>query len=1312
MSSDLPARSPEWSGRGNVGADGEATSPYMEDQLEASNTSRAGFDPNHHPDASASTTKGISSPDRRLAKLQSAQQQPSMVQGGMSSSGPYQGASRSKMSQGSYDETSAGRLDRLGYVPSSAAAAGESAIGTRHYPDGNGHPYLHDEEDSRYYTYSTDEGDAEPSPSTPPELVEDAAAALLVAQQAQHYSTSGGTNSSSGERKKKNRLSIKTPRDAPISTVVTSSEERRRRDAASAHSSRKVESGSGSSGRRSSPNNQSRRRRRRSHRRGGIDPRPSVEETSTSGTSHDAYFDQDMGDPHAAWSSAFRQGRPQHHQYNQTQYRNNRQHHQNQNQHYQGNDIHYQMPQPYHYQLQQPQSHQVHDEHDTDDNVMSPGTEWPAAFQDARYRGHGYDESTAAAAAGAAAAAAASAATSYGNRSAGDGGMYGSLVHPLATPESSVASGSAGGGSGYNDPLSPPPLNLPAPRLLPRTSNSMEESSPEMLIRDFQPTKKQRSPATMETGDTVPMSNSFLSKVDEAGEADDEEGGDGDLEAQNHNIDDADEDEEDDEHIGLLPDHLRTSLRGGRVTMSGTAYLHQPNSPISMITTDTGGQSSDASLSPLQDRSSRSSARSPSRGGRGTGRGRVKSKGGRYSRTGSRRNMQGDAQPSSSLLPSHYVPGTKSSYGSTVGGGSRSPQELYQDPPSLAKSGSHPSASSTAHMSKKALRRHRRKKEETEAREHAVRAIRGVEQPPSSASSDRIWAILFLIQLVIVITVAFALGPSAVMSDDATTAIASNSSGQRLTTKPPADDPGLFDDDVVISKTVPATDDYTYLLPPNYEDEAAKSSSGNGAKPTQETPSSSKDDSTSGSNPTSPVILITDSISDGWSKIQVDYRNALQICCITGLYAAALTSLTIGFMMILAKSLIQTALIFTILICFAWGTVGIVLSPYSFVPILGFIALALSLGYAVVIWDSIPFWACNLSTALTGVRCVADTLLLGFIMLVLTFFWCIIWGFAFIGTYDNLSDGSETIPWLPGTNGLVLSLLLVSMFWTYNVFTGIIQAVVAGSIGNWWYEPESVNACCSNASRTPLVRALTSSFGSICCGSLLVKPIQFFKNLMAICCFANNSSGVLHNPKQHHREKSSKDDRGGRKRRSSGRHRPQAAEPASTGCCGPCGRMRRYFLRALDSLCKIFNHWAFVNIGLYNYDFWDSGKKASALFNTRGWTGIVSNRVVHNVLFMTSIVIGLCTGLFGLIVEEFDGYEFTSFNKPTATAFVIGSLIGMALSGVMLSVLGSATNAVLVCFAAGNVEFSRIHPQLSNEMRESWATVWTGYFVD
>ena len=1140
--------------------------------------------------------------------------------------------------------------------------------------------HQHDEEDSRYYTYSSDDGDGDEdeAPTTPPELLEGE----------RGPPPDNGRDDDGGQKNRRQRRSsaaaMKTPRNAPISTAVTPSEERRRRDSAerrravqelehevgvnydngggavgrgtldtstqarrspgsNAANTSSTNSGSRSSGSLSSPNSKRRRRReRRSHRHEAAaasardrEPRPSIEETSTSGTSHDAYFDQGV-DPHSAWTAAFSAQQQQ------------QQQHQQQHLHRGMRQPYQQQHQPFPYYQQQDERHQ----------------DWPAAFQDARYRGTGYEEATTAAAAGAAAAAGYGAYHGQQQRQHHSHTDYGSLVHPLATPDSSVASG--------DQALSPPSLTLPSPRLLPR--KSADESSPEM--EHHIPNLK--SPATMETAGTVPTSSTYLSRVEEGpagrngkGEKDD---------------DSSDDDEEADEEVGLLPDNLKTTYHTGRATVAGTAYLQHPTSPLSMITTDTG---EDESLSPPQDRSRQG------RRGRNV------------------RRSERNKQQSSSLMPPHYVTrdGTKSSYGSTSLSHPRE-QELYQGAShevSLSKSGSHVSVPSTAHMSKKSLRRHRRKKEEAEARERAVRAIRGAEQPPSAASSDRIWGILFLLQLIAVVTVGFTLGPNAVMTSGGSTAVASNSSSGRLIVKTTEDNPSLFDDDMVISKTVPSTDDYTYLVPPELNGPTSPDDSPSSEKPTQDADASNGTSSTSSestttdtSGPGNTVEIITDTISDGWFKIQVDYRNALQICCITGLYAAALTSLTIGFMMILAKSLIQTALIFTILVCFAWGTVGIVLSPYSFVPILGFIALALSLGYSVVVWDSIPFHATNLSTALTGVRCVADTLLLGFFMLVIAFFWCIIWGFAFIGTYDFVSDGGESKPWLAGTDGALLGLMVISMFWTYNVFTGIIQAVVAGSIGNWWYDPDSVNACCSNATRAPLIRALTSSFGSICFGSLFVQPIQFFKNIIAVCCFSAPQNARQYKSSRSGGKSSSKEQ--GRRRRD----RP-APEPVSGS---PCAKMRRHFLRALDSLCKIFNHWAFVYIGLYNYNFWDSGKKATTLFNTRGWSGIVSNGVVRNVLFMTSVVIGLCTGLFGLIVEEFDGYEFTSFNKPTATAFVIGSLIGCALSGIMLSVLGSATNAVLVCFAAGNVEFSRIHPQLSNEMKESWATVWSGYFVD
>jgi multisubunit Na+/H+ antiporter MnhC subunit len=96
------------------------------------------------------------------------------------------------------------------------------------------------------------------------------------------------------------------------------------------------------------------------------------------------------------------------------------------------------------------------------------------------------------------------------------------------------------------------------------------------------------------------------------------------------------------------------------------------------------------------------------------------------------------------------------------------------------------------------------------------------------------------------------------------------------------------------------------------------------------------------------------------------------------------------------------------------------------------------------------------------------------------------------------------------------------------------------------------------------------------------------------------------------------------------------------------------------------------------------------------------------VLLLANVVIGGSTGTFAVIVEEMDGYDFTSFHKPVLSAFVVGSVIGYVMSNIlMLGVVGSAVNTILVCFAAGPFEFDKNHPRLSSEMRSAWTQqVW------
>ena len=81
------------------------------------------------------------------------------------------------------------------------------------------------------------------------------------------------------------------------------------------------------------------------------------------------------------------------------------------------------------------------------------------------------------------------------------------------------------------------------------------------------------------------------------------------------------------------------------------------------------------------------------------------------------------------------------------------------------------------------------------------------------------------------------------------------------------------------------------------------------------------------------------------SSFTIDYHNVIALVGITGFYACVLTYLSFGFMLILARSLIQIMLVFSILLSLAWGMVGLYLDPYGVISVMGFSALLLTLGH-------------------------------------------------------------------------------------------------------------------------------------------------------------------------------------------------------------------------------------------------------------------------------------------------------------------------------------------------------------------------------
>lgn len=114
------------------------------------------------------------------------------------------------------------------------------------------------------------------------------------------------------------------------------------------------------------------------------------------------------------------------------------------------------------------------------------------------------------------------------------------------------------------------------------------------------------------------------------------------------------------------------------------------------------------------------------------------------------------------------------------------------------------------------------------------------------------------------------------------------------------------------------------------------------------------------------------------TTVNVWYRNVIFVAFLCGIFAVVISTVALIIMTVIVRRMVQVALFLTIALSFAWGTIGIGLSPKNFVPITGIIALAFSVGYTFVVWDRIPFAAANLHAALQAVRENVGTVFVAF----------------------------------------------------------------------------------------------------------------------------------------------------------------------------------------------------------------------------------------------------------------------------------------------------------------------------------------------
>lgn len=210
---------------------------------------------------------------------------------------------------------------------------------------------------------------------------------------------------------------------------------------------------------------------------------------------------------------------------------------------------------------------------------------------------------------------------------------------------------------------------------------------------------------------------------------------------------------------------------------------------------------------------------------------------------------------------------------------------------------------------------------------------------------------------------------------------------------------------------------------------------------------------------------------------------------------------------------------------------------------------------------------------------------------------------------------------------------------------------MAGLVGAWW-RSSSDGDCCGWMLFQSTFRSVTTSFGSICFGCLLVPLAQvlLLSGLMRVCV-------------------------GCQRRLPAGAHRTESCRLLGT---------------------RYWNQWTFAYVGLHGTSYLEGSRRVFDVMESNdsewGWTLWVERNVL-NTSFLLGIMVAGCSWL---IIGLNSGVTL----GETQATIIVGFVMTAMMTSLVLSVAGGGIHVVNVLLAEAPEELERNHPQLYRRIQE------------
>ncbi|KAI9202849.1 plasma-membrane choline transporter-domain-containing protein [Polychytrium aggregatum] len=328
----------------------------------------------------------------------------------------------------------------------------------------------------------------------------------------------------------------------------------------------------------------------------------------------------------------------------------------------------------------------------------------------------------------------------------------------------------------------------------------------------------------------------------------------------------------------------------------------------------------------------------------------------------------------------------------------------------------------------------------------------------------------------------------------------------------------------------------------------------------------------------------------------------------------------------------------------------------------------------------IPFASVLLETVTRISSQFPAAILTGLLGVILSLCFQFVWIFTSIGIFIYAANGWSTTSkqpqgFSPGAIfGLMIGFVFI-LYWTQQVIYNTVYVICSGLYATVYFTGTQVPGSTklrvgtSNPTAKSAARALTTSFGSICFGSLLISILQTLRFISGGS--QSNSPTDLN------------------------------SGVSFIGCCCQC-----LFMSIGDVICY-FNRYAFTHMAIYGTGYCESGKATWGLFQARGIEVLINDNIIGRVIGLGSFsaaVIGSLTALAAAVINKNIPQSPETFMMLSSYGMVVGFTSFFS----MMCVIKAGVSATYVCIAEDPATMEKLRPELFERLRETWPSITWG----